>query len=64
MEAHAVIFFDKLEYQTRPIFKDRDDHVIYAWADKAQAEASAARLYRGRVVSADSLPYGQCVIYP
>lgn len=54
---YAVIFFDKLEYQRRPVFWNRDKGEIQVWHDKNDAQKEADTRYHAVVVLANTLPY-------
>lgn len=56
---YAIVFFDRLEYRHRPLFRDRDNGVIVVWETAKEAEEQSCDLYHPLVVNADLLPFAQ-----
>jgi hypothetical protein len=54
---YAVVYFDRLEYQSHPVFHDRDAGEIYAWETMHEALINCAGLYQAQVVDASTLPF-------
>ena len=54
---YAVIYFDQQEYQSHPVFRDRDAGIIYAWETMHEALINCAGLYQAQPVDASTLPF-------
>ena len=55
---YAVVVFDNLEYQYRPLFADRDAGEVKVFGTRKEAEAEAAflRQWSVRLIDATVLP--------